>query len=258
MLNYAYQDRLPKIGDLLPQLLGQAAGGSRQRGGLHITNQPVHGGSKEAGSFHEEAFYAKLDDTARRARRRGVKEMFEHGRRAAVQARRERRELTAFEQLCVGITNSAIRVYEALLRMEKRFRGRVFPSYEMIAEWAVVSRSTVYRALEALEAAGLLARLRRYVQTKDKKIGARSEQTSNAYRLELPAIVRNLIERRFRPAPMPADEAQRQHQRLADDAAMLASLSRADYIRATTSDAALAAVLIRLGESVEMANQPMA
>jgi DNA-binding PadR family transcriptional regulator len=243
MLNYAYQDRLPKIGDLLPQLLGQAAGGSRQRGGLHITNQPVHGGSKEAGSFHEEAFYAKLDDTARRARRRGVKEMFEHGRRAAVQARRERRELTAFEQLCVGITNSAI---------------RVFPSYEMIAEWAVVSRSTVYRALEALEAAGLLARLRRYVQTKDKKIGARSEQTSNAYRLELPAIVRNLIERRFRPAPMPADEAQRQHQRLADDAAMLASLSRADYIRATTSDAALAAVLIRLGESVEMANQPMA
>ena len=258
MLNYAYQDRLPKIGDLLPQLLGQAVGGSRQRGGLHITKQPVHGGSKEAGSFHEEAFFGKLDDAMRRACRRGVKEMFERGRRAAAEARREGRALTSFERLCVAITNSAIRVYEALLRMEKRFRGRVFPSYEMIAEWSVVSRSTVYRALDALEAAGLLARLRRYVQTKDKKIGARSEQTSNAYRLQLPTIVRDLIERRFRPAPMPADEAQRQHQRLADDAAMLASLSSADYIRATTNDAALAAVLIRLGESVEAANRPFA
>jgi DNA-binding transcriptional ArsR family regulator len=255
MLNYAYQDRLPKIGDLLPQLLGQMAGESRQRGGRHLTKQAVHGGSKEAGSFQEEAFYAKLDDTMRRACRRGVKEMFERGRRAAVQARREGRELTAFERLCVAITNSAIRVYEALLRMEKRFKGRVFPSYELIAEWATVSRSTVYRALDALEAAGLLARLRRYVQTKDKTIGARSEQTSNAYRMQLPAIVRDLIERRFRPAPMPADEAQRQHQRLADHAAMLGSLSRGDYIRATTGDAALAAVLIRLGESVELANR---
>lgn len=258
MLNYAYQDRLPKIGDLLPQLLGQAVGGSHQRGGLHITKQPVHGGSKEAGSFHEEAFFGKLDDATRRACRRGVKEMFERGRRAAVEARKQGRPLTAFERLCVAITNSAIRVYEALLRMEKRFRGRVFPSYEMIAEWSVVSRSTVHRALEALEAAGLLARLRRYVQTKDKKVGARSEQTSNAYRLQLPAILRNLIERRFRPAPMPADEAQRQHQRLADHAAMLASLSSADYIKATTNDAALAAVLIRLGKSVEAANRPLA
>lgn len=253
MLNHAYQDRLPKIGDLLPQLLGQVRGGSRQRGGLHITKEPVHGGSKEAGSFHEEAFYAKRDDSTRRACRRGVKELFERGRRATVEARQSGRELTAFERLCVAITNSTIRVYEALLRMDKRFRGRVFPSYEMIAEWAVVSRSTVHRALDALEAAGLLARLRRYVQTKDKKIGARSEQTSNAYRIELPAMVRDLIERRFKPAPLPADEAHRQHQRLADHAEMLAGLSTADYIRATTNDAALAAVLISLGEGVENA-----
>jgi DNA-binding transcriptional ArsR family regulator len=135
--------------------------------------------------------------------------------------------------------------------MDKLFKGRVYPSYEMIAEWAVVSRPTVHRALKSLEAAGLLARLRRYVQIEDETIGARSEQTSNAYRLELPAIVRDLIERRFRPAPMPDDEAQRQRDRLSDHATMLSGLSKADYIRATTTDAGLAKTLISLLEGIE-------
>ena len=242
---------LPSIGELAVQLLGRARGDVRQRGGLHITKQPVHGGSKEAGSYHEEAFFGKLDDTTRRACRRAVKEAFEKGRKALVDARRSRRELTPLEALCVRVTASTIRVYEALLRMDKRFRGRVFPSYELIAEWAVVSRSTVHRALEALEEIGLLARLRRYVQMKDKKVGARSEQTSNAYRLELPTILRDLIERRFRPAPMPQDEAQRHHDRLADHADMLSKLSKADYLRATHSDPETARALIRLLEGIE-------
>jgi len=226
---------LPSIGELAAQLLGRARGNVRQRGGLHITRLPVHGGSKEAGSYYEEAFFGKLDDTMRRACRRAVKEAFEKGRKALVDARRSRRELTRLESLCARITAGTIRVYEALLRME----------------WAVVSRSTVHRALEALEEIGLLARLRRYVQTKDKKVGARSEQTSNAYRLELPAILRDLIERRFRPAPMPEDEAQRQHERLADHADMLSKLSKADYLRATHSDPETARALIRLLEGIE-------
>ncbi|WP_454888065.1 helix-turn-helix domain-containing protein, partial [Sphingomonas oryzagri] len=242
---------LPNIGQIAAQLLGRARGDSRKRGGLHITKQPVHGGSKEVGSHHEEAFYARLDEEGRKGRRRGVKMMFETGRKALVDARRTGRELTGFERLCVGITNSAIRVYEALLRMEKRFRGRVFPSYEMIAEWATVSRATAHRALRALEAAGLVARLRRYIQTKNETIGARSEQTSNAYRLDLPAMVRDLIERRFRPAPIPEDEAQRQHERLAEHADMLSRLSKADYIKATTADAGMATSLIRLWEGIE-------
>lgn len=243
--------RLPTIGEIAKQLLGQARGVTRKRGGLHVTKEPVHGGSKEAGSFHEEAFMVRLDDATRRACRRAVNEAFEHGRKAKVEARRDGRELSRFEGLCSRITSSAIRVYEALLRMEKLFRGRVFPSYEMIAEWAVVSRATAHRALEALEAIGLLARLRRYIYTKEATVGARSEQTSNAYRMELPRMLRDLIEKRHRPAPLPDDEAYRQHERLADHAMMLASLSRADYLRATTADAGLAAILISLEESIE-------
>lgn len=243
--------RLPTIGEITTQLLGRARGEPRRRGGLHITKQPVHGGSKEAGSFHEEAFMAKLDDATRRACRRAVNEAFEQGRRLRAAVRRDRRELTSFEEQCTRITNSTIRVYEALLRMEKRFRGRVYPSYEKIGEWATVSRATVHRALEALSEIGLLARLRRYVTTKDETVGARSEQTSNAYRMELPRSLRELIDQRFRPAPLPADEAQRQHERLADHAVMLSRLTKADYIRATTTDQELAKSLIGIWEGIE-------
>lgn len=250
MLTHAH-GRLPTIGEITNQLLGRARGETRRRGGLHITKQPVRGGSREAGSAHEEAFMVRLDDGTRRACRRAVNEAFERGRRLQVEVRATRRELTTFEEQCTRITNSTIRVYEALLRMEKRFRGRVFPSYEMIAEWATVSRPTVARALDALLQIGLLAKLRRYVHTYDKTVGARSEQTSNAYRLELPRSLRELIEKRFRPAPIPQDEAQRQHERLADHANMLNGLSQADYIRATTSDAEMAKCLIGLLDAIE-------
>lgn len=243
--------RLPTIGEIATQILGKARGDSRYRGGRHITGQRVHAGSKEAGSHHDEAFMVRLDDSTRKACRRAVNEAFERGRALLAERRKTRRELSLFESQCTQITNSAIRVYEALLRMEKRFNGRVFPSYELIAEWATCSRATVHRALAALTEIGLLQRLRRYIYTKDDTIGARSEQTSNAYRLELPRLLRELIERRFRPAPLPDDEAQRHHVRLAEHAMMLSQLSKADYIRATTGDKGLADVLIRLGEGIE-------
>lgn len=250
MMTHAH-GRLPTLGEITKQLLGRARGETRRRGGLHVTKQPVRGGSKEAGSSHEEAFMVRLDDSARRACRRAVNEAFERGRRLRLEVRAKPRELTRFEEQCTRITNSAIRVYEALLRMEKLFRGRVHPSYEMIAEWATVSRTTVARAIEALSQIGLLAKLRRYVHTYDKVLGARSEQTSNAYRLELPRLLHELIERRLRPAPIPQDEAQRQHERLADHAAMLSGLNQADYIRATTGDAELAKTLIGLLNAIE-------
>lgn len=250
MLTLTYE-QASTIGEITAQLLGRARGDSRHRGGLHITKRPVHGGSKEAGSLLEEAFYGRLTKASRRAIERGGNMMFEIGRRALRDARKTGRDLTAFERKCIRITGSTLRVLATMLYMDKLFKGRVYPSYEMIADWAVVSRPTVHRALKSLEAAGLLARLRRYVQIEAETVGARSEQTSNAYRLELPAMVRDLIERRFRPAPMPDDEAQRQRDRLTDHATMLSGLSKADYIRATTTDAGLAKTLISLLEGIE-------
>lgn len=239
------------IGEMLGLITGRAYGDSRRRGGLHITKQPVHGGSKEVGSPQEEGFFGRLSKAQRRALERLSDLMFEIGFNAKVDVRRTGRELTALERLCIGMTGSTLRVIKSLLDMDRVFKGRVHPSYETIAKWAKVSRTSVCRALDTLEAAGLVQRLRRYVHTIHETLGARSEQTSNAYRLELPAMLRSLIERRFRPAPIPDDEAQRQHDRLADQAMMLSGLSKPDYIRATTADAGLAAILIRLWESIE-------
>ena len=50
----------PSVGDLATRLMADAAKGKKQRGGRHITEVPVHGGSKEAGSRIEEAFYRRL------------------------------------------------------------------------------------------------------------------------------------------------------------------------------------------------------
>lgn len=250
MLTLTYE-RPRSIGEITALIGGGAYGDSRRRGGLHITKQPVHGGSQEVGSVREEAFFGRLTKATRRVLERLPDLMFKIGQRAKVEVRQTGRELTPLERLCVAMTGSVVRVIQAMIDMDRVFKGRVYPSYETIGEWAAVSRASVYRALDVLEEAGLVHRLRRYIHTIHEKLGARSEQTSNAYRLELPAMLRDLIERRFRPAPMPDDEAQRQKDRLADHADMLSRLSKTDYIRATTADAGLAATLIRLWEGIE-------
>lgn len=239
------------IGEIAALISGRAYGDSRRRGGLHITKQPVHGGSKEVGSAQEGAFFGRLTKATRRVLERLPDLMFKIGQKAKVEVRQTGRDLTPLEIHCVAMTGSVVRVIRAMIDMDRVFKGRVYPSYEMIADWAAVSRASVYRALDVLEAAGLIHRLRRYIHTTHEKLGARSEQTSNAYRLELPAMLRDLIERRFRPAPIPDDEAQRQRDRLTDHADMLSRLSKPDYIKATTADAGLAAVLIRLWEGIE-------
>lgn len=236
------------IGELTQQLFGRAYG-DRSRGGKHITKARVRGGSKEAGSDVEKGFLAARDTKTRKGCWRAINLAFGKGRALRAELRREPREITQFEHYCMSITNSTIRVYQALLRMEERFRGNVVPSYEMIAEWATVSRATVARALNALTSIGLLARLRRYVHTVTED-GARSEQTSNAYRVELPRMLLELLDRRKRPAPVPDDEAQRLQDRLEDEAWMLSRLSKADYIRETTTCKATAEALISLWNGI--------
>ena len=62
--------------------------------------------------------------------------------------------------------------------------GRCFPGYEAIAARARVERTTVWRAIHALEAAGLLSWENRLVWVR-KKVGATvvriAQRTSNAY-----------------------------------------------------------------------------
>jgi DNA-binding transcriptional regulator YhcF (GntR family) len=85
------------------------------------------------------------------------------------------------------ITQAYQRVLKALLwGFHNAHTGRCFPSYERIAEAAEVSRATVARAIEALEAAGVLTWDNRLIRQKVALAG-RSwtwalRRTSNAYR----------------------------------------------------------------------------
>lgn len=77
-------------------------------------------------------------------------------------------------------------VLSALLSLAVR-HGRVFPSYEKLAQMACCSRSTVYRALQWLKAWGLLDWKRRLKRIATA-LGNRVQQTSNAYQIAVKGL----------------------------------------------------------------------
>ncbi len=64
-------------------------------------------------------------------------------------------------------------------------KGRVYPSLETIAAAAMVSRSTVLRAIAWLQLFGLLERIRRLTRVRTPLGNLQTRQTSNCYRLNL-------------------------------------------------------------------------
>ena len=106
----------------------------------------------------------------------GPRERLDHGQRLDWRRRIER-------SACADrITKAAWKVALALERMLGG-DGQLDPSYETIAAAGNVGRASVKRALDQLRDLGLLAWTRRLVTDRH----GRTRQTSNAYRLLLPA-----------------------------------------------------------------------
>lgn len=126
----------------------------------------------------------------------------------------------------LGLT--AIRVLRYLANLAA-YSGRVEPSYDHLMEKLHCARDTINRALKALRAHGFLDWVRRYVAT-GKTDGPQVQQTSNAYRLSLPAIARRLLGRIGKPAPLPDDVIQAAQERAAQIEAMRATLTMAEQI----------------------------
>lgn len=127
--------------------------------------------------------------------------------------------------------------------------GRLEPSYDWIMAKTKRSRPAVCRALAALRRHGFLDWLRRYVPTGNEQ-GPQVAQTSNAYRLSLPARAAALLGRYFQPAPISGDERHRIEQREAERDAHRRSLSLAELPLFTVEDEGLAASLSRLGAAI--------
>lgn len=131
------------------------------------------------------------------------------------------------------------------------YSGRVEPSYDYLMEKTGCARDTVNRALKALRAHGFLDWVRRYIPTGNTD-GPQVQQTSNAYRLALPAIARRLLGRFAKPAPVPDDVLQAAKDRADQIEAMRATLTMTEQIALDFgADDATGQALARLWQSMQ-------
>lgn len=237
--------------------LGEMGGGMvrapRGSGAPHRTGAPVRRDSVEAGTF-EDAFFAapakgETDKLLRVARR-----TLDAGRQLRRDARADGRSLTASERLVASLTAGAVRVYEEILTLARLNRGRVYPSYDYLAQATCLGRATIARALHVLEDIGFLVRQRRFKRVAGDGPGPRYEQTSNAYRPMLPDRVLAWLPRWMRPAPLPADAEWHAAQQAGSVAAMVAGLSCRDFAQ-TMVGGDLGKVLARIGARIDARQQ---
>lgn len=218
-------------------------------GAPHPTGAPVLRDSIEAGTF-EDLFFAVPEKGETDRLLTAARRTLDAGKRLRREARAEQRDLTRAERLIVSLTSGAVRVFEEMLTLARLNAGRVFPSYDYLAEATGLGRATVARAIPVLDAIGFIIRQRRFARVAGEGPGPRYEQTSNAYRLTLPQRVKAYLPRWMRPAPLPVDEEQREADRIADTAVMLAGLSCKDFAEATVSGP-LGKALAKLGAGVD-------
>lgn len=222
----------------------------KRSGGVHRTGAPVLRDSIEAGTFEGVFFAAPAKGEPDRLVR-VARAALDTGRRLKRAVRAEGRTLSPAERALAAMTAGAVRVYEELCTLARLNAGRVYPSYDWLAQATALGRATVARALAVLEGAGFLVRQRRFQRVAGEGPGPRYEQTSNAYRPTLPQRLLAHLPRWARPAPLPADVVQAQAERSEEQAAMLAGLSCRELAQAQVGGA-LGRVLAKLGAALDV------
>lgn len=227
-------------------------------GAPHPTGAPIRRDSIEAGTFEAHFFTVPAKGEPDRLLRM-ARAALDAGRRLKRAARIEGRVLSPAEGALAGLTAGAVRVYEEICTLARLNQGRVFPSYDRLAEATALGRATVARALRALEVAGFLLRQRRFKRVapaagEGTGDAPRYAQTSNAYRPLLPARLLPHLPRWLAPAPLPVDVEQRQADRAADIAQMHDSLSCRELAQ-TLVGGSLGRVLAKLGAHIDRREQ---
>ena len=239
------------FGDAMAGALAQLSR-SRPRsrsGAPHPTGAPVLRDSVEAGTF-EHVFFATPAKGEPARLLRAARRILDAGRQLRSEARRNGRELTPAERLLTTLTSASVRVFEEILTLARLNKGRVFPSYDYLADATSLGRATVARALRILEGIGFLVRQRRFKRVEGDGPGPRYAQTSNAYRAFLPKIVQAYLPRWMRPAPIPDDELQRETDRIEEIEHMRTRLSHQER-NAAHMTGPLAKVLARLEAAID-------
>ena len=129
--------------------------------------------------------------------------------------------------------------------------GRLEPSITFLMERLKRSKDAITRALYALRTHGFLDWLRRYVPTGNEGRGPQVQQTSNAYRLSMPAKALQLLGRLMQPVPKPDDFTHAQQQRAAELNAYRQTLPLDELALFELGDNDLGRTLARLGRLVQ-------
>lgn len=239
------------VGAASLQALGSLRLGRKTRSGsVHRTGAPVLRDSVEAGTF-EDVFFAtpakgETDSILRAARR-----ALDAGKRLRRVARADGRQLTGLERQLAALTSGTVRVLEEILTLARLNAGRVYPTYEYLAEATSLGRATIARALHVLDAIGFVVRQRRFKRVEAQGPGPRYEQTSNVYRAHLPSRILPYLPRWMRPAPVPDDILQHEADRVEDTKQMLSRLDCRDLALAVIANGPLAKILAKLGAAVD-------
>lgn len=141
----------------------------------------------------------------------------------------------------------AIELLELLANLVDFKTGRLEPALETMMRLLRRSKDAVVRALKNLRSHGFLDWLRRYEPTYEPGRGPQVKQTSNAYRLSLPAAASRLLGFSEPASPAPVDLEHARAQAAAELRAQLDALAPADRAAAILGSSLLADSLKRLG-----------
>jgi hypothetical protein len=242
------------LGEASARVLARADGGLRGASRAtarprtpHRTGAPVLRDSLEVGTF-EDVFFATPAPGETDRLLRACRRALDAGRRLRREERAGTRTLSATERAIAGLTAAAVRVFEEMCALARLNQGRVYPSYDWLAEATALGRATVARAVQALDRCGFLVRQRRFKRVEGE--GPRYRQTSNAYRPLLPARVLAYLPRWMRPAPLPVDHEAHRASEADAYATMLAGLSCRDRAK-TVVGGTLGKVLAALGAAID-------
>lgn len=145
----------------------------------------------------------------------------------------------------------AIEVLEYFANIVDYRTGRLEPSIDTLMAKLRRSRDAIVRALKALRSHGFVDWLRRYIPTGNPGAGPQVQQTSNAYRLSLPARAKALLGKYGATPPIPDDIAQERQEREEAINAHLKALSLPERALEVIEDSKLGQALARLGKNIE-------
>lgn len=145
----------------------------------------------------------------------------------------------------------ALELLELLGNLVSFKTGRLEPSVAFLMEKLRRSKSAIYDALNALRTHGFLDWLRRYEPTGREGRGPQVRQTSNAYRLVLPARAARLLGVQGEAVPLPDDLMQELQARQQELAALKAALPLDELAALEVDNGPLGRLLAELGRLVQ-------